>query len=48
MLNAAHIFSNKKHGLQEKSPYRKKLFFGVDYVKIVVHNYILYTHDVLC
>ena len=35
MWNTALIFSNKNYGLQEKTLYRKKNFFAVDYVKII-------------
>ena len=34
MWNIALIFSNKNHGLQKKNS-RKKVFFTVDYVKII-------------
>ena len=35
MWNAAHIFSNKKHGLQKKLLIEKNRFFSVDYIKII-------------
>ena len=35
MWDTVLIFSNKKHGLQKKTLYRKSSFFAEDYVKII-------------
>ena len=35
MKNTALIFSNNNHGLQKKTLHRKKIFYAVDYIKII-------------
>ena len=35
MWNTALFYSNKNHGVEKKSLYRKKLSSAVDYVKII-------------